>query len=428
MKKIIFILIALPMIGFGQGWEKTFTVEGNAEGYSVDQTLDGGYIVTGRTYDTSYNVSVLLLKTDGNGIEQWSQTFSTSGDGVGLSVKQTTDGGYIVTGSMMDTINSIDSLFLLKTDMNGTEQWFYNYLGTGTAVDNVGRSVSQTTDGGYIVIGRIGGNTNYAYLLKTDVNGMKQWSQTFIGDGNTGGASTEQTTDGGYIVTGYTSSGIPGYHNLYLLKTNMFGVEQWSQTFTRTFGWYTGGHSVEQTTDGGYIITGTTGSPINNHNDSLYLLKTDVNGIEQWARTFADNGNTYGNSVQQTVNGEYVIAGTTSDSLYLLKIDGVGNKLWSQNFVGNFYAEGKSVKQTTDGGYVITGVTLDISTGEGCVYLVKTDGNGNITSTFNISTPNSNRKLETIVDILGRETKPKSNTPFIEIYDDGSAEKKLIVE
>jgi hypothetical protein len=101
---------------------------------------------------------------------------------------------------------------------------------------------------------------------------------------------------------------------------------------------------------------------------------------------------------------------------------------WEKTFGGNDEEDGKSVQQTSDGGYIICGKTQSFGNGDGDVYLIKTDGNGNITSTFNIPTPSSNRKLVKVVDVLGRETKPQTNTPFIEVYDDGSTEKKIVVE
>jgi hypothetical protein len=86
-----------------------------------------------------------------------------------------------------------------------------------------------------------------------------------------------------------------------------------------------------------------------------------------------------------------------------------------------------SVRQTTDGGYIMTGATNSIGDGLGDVYLIKTDGSGNVTSTFNIPI-NPNRKLQKTVDILGKQTKPQTNTPFIEIYDDGTLEKRIVIE
>ena len=120
--------------------------------------------------------------------------------------------------------------------------------------------------------------------------------------------------------------------------------------------------------------------------------------------------------------------GNGNRNVLLIKTDGNGDSLWTKTFDGQGNGEGKSIQQTTDGGYIICGNTRTSGGGDFNVYLIKTDGNGNITSTINIPTPSSNKKLEKVVDILGRETKPQTNTPLFEIYDDGTIEKKMIIE
>jgi len=180
------------------------------------------------------------------------------------------------------------------------------------------------------------------------------------------------------------------YSDVYLIKTDSSGIEQWNKRFGES--WYNdGGYSVQQTTDGGYIITGYTYS-FGNGSSDVYLIKTDGNGTEQWSQTFGGASSDYGTSVQQTTDGGY------------------------------------SVQQTTDGGYIIAGYTESFGNGDDeDVYLIKTDGNGNVTSEFTIPI-NPNRKLEKVVDILGRDINPEKNKPFIEIYNDGTVEKKMIIE
>ena len=193
------------------------------------------------------------------------------------------------------------------------------------------------------------------------------------------------------------------------------------------------GSSVQQTNDGGYIILGYTNS-LANLNRDVYLIKTDEFGVEQWTKTFGGTDDDRGSSVQQTTDGGYIITGGTesfgngSSYVYLIKTDEFGVEQWSKTFGGaNIIEEGGSVQQTTDGGYIITGYKYSISVGNMDVYLIKTDGNGNVTSTFNIPI-NPNRKLEKTVDILGKQTKSQTNTPFIEIYDDGTVEKRIVIE
>ena len=420
MKKLLLILLCLPMIGFGQGWQQTYEGFGGATiqmGYSVQQTTDGGYIITGFSIDTTGSY-IYLIKTDGNGIEQWSKTFGEV-ESYGLSVQQTTDGGYIITGQTYSIGNGSYDVYLIKTDGSGIEQWSKTFGGTSS---DGGSSVQQTTDGGYIVTGE---NSNGVCLIKTDGNGIEQWNQTF---GGYKGNSVQQTTDGGYIVTGQNSN------DVCLIKTDGNGIEQWSKTFGGTSS--DRGSSVQQTTDGGYIITGFTES-FGNGGSDVYLIKTDGNGIEQWSKTFGGANWDSGNSVQQTTDGGYVITGRFEEifeepDVYLIKTDGNGIEQWSQNigrtlgFGIDVSDEGFSVQQTTDGGYIITGFTIGFTSGYD-VYLIKTDGNGNVTSTFNIPI-NPNRKLQKTVDILGKETKPKTNTPLIEIYDDGTVEKRIVIE
>ena len=196
---------------------------------------------------------------------------------------------------------------------------------------------------------------------------------------------------------------------------------------------------MQQTTDGGYIICGETNSFTAFGETDVYLIKTDNNGVEQWYQTYGWMYNDLGHSVQQTADGGYIICGSKNTppnasgvdipvKVYLIKTDANGTEQWSQLFGGGApFSAGNSVQQTTDGGYIVCGWIYVTECSPSEVYLIKTDGSGNVTSTFNISI-NPNRKLEKVVDISGKQTKPQTNTPFIEIYDDGTVEKKIIIE
>jgi hypothetical protein len=321
----------------------------------------------------------------------WTTSFA---NGMGNSVQQTTDGGYIIAGSSMDYYN--DAL-LIKTDSQGEEVWIQTFDGD---LYDYARSVQQTSDGGYIVTGTkylgLGGyyeDDNFqVWLLKTDSNGNETWNHTFGVDSSltdgvmtySAGYSVQQTSDGGYIITGYTNAAIVenyGYadtvatsdYNLLLIKTDSNGNETWFKLFggtTENEGDQEG-RSVQQTTDGGYIIAGISGSY---YDTGIWLLKTDSNGNETWNQTINGLFQEFG-SVQQTSDGGYIITGTSANNnTLLLKTDSNGNETWNQTFGGDF-SEGHSGQQTTDGGYVITGYVGGYNTAD--VLLIKADSNGN---------------------------------------------------
>ena len=392
MKHLYIILLVLPLIGFGQGWEQTFSgsVLSDCEGNSVQQTSDGGYIVCGGISNfEGFGNQVYLIKVDELGEEEWSQTFGGTDSDWGDSVQQTTDGGYIITGHTTSFGNGDQDVYLIKTDENGDEEWFQTY---GGIYDDWSRSVQQTSDGGYVITGSTssfenGSGSRDVYLIKTDGNGDEEWFQTY-GD-------TEK--------------------------------DDWSR-------------SVQQTSDGGYVITGHTtsfegGEPLGEFD--VYLIKTDNNGNEEWFQTFGENGQDAGYSVQQTTDEGYVITGYTylsgggGQDVYLIKTDGNGNEEWFQTFgVIDSSDSGHSVQQTSDGGYIIAGYTVSWFEGDYKIYLIKTDSAGNVetTSTIELPKPTSKRELIKTTNILGQENTTIKNQPMIEIYDDGSVEKKYIIE
>jgi hypothetical protein len=271
--------------------------------------------------------------------------------------------------------------YLIKTDLEGNELWSKTFGGSGP---EFGYSVQQTTDGGYILVGEtssFGAGASDVYLIKTDADGNELWSRTFGGGGYQWGHSVQQTTDGGYIIVGSTDNGVDP--DVYLLRTDVGGNELWSKTFGGSD--YQQGWSVQQTSDGGYIIVGE--ASIWGEGTYVYFIKTDVDGKELWSKTFrrgcCDYGASYGVSVRQTTDGGYIIVGGTDScdpagipDVYLVKTDADGNELWSKTFGGSGSEGGYSVQQTTDGGYILVGLTQ--RTDDSDVYLIKTNAEGNV--------------------------------------------------
>ena len=371
-KKLIFFAAIMLSIfpwrtySFGDEWSKTFGGSGYEIGRSVQQTSDGGFIISGDT--NSFGAGdddVYLIKTDGDGNEQWGKTFDLGGSDRGRSVQQTTDGGFVIAGSIADA-----DAFLLKTNGNGIEQWRKTFGGSNV---DWADSVQQTADGGFIIVGgtnSFGAVNDDVYLIKTDGNGNELWYKTFGGTGDDSGNSVQQTADGGFIITGYTDSFGYGKY-VYLIKTDAAGNEEWGKTFEGG----NEGNSVRQTSDGGFIIVGEE-PPIDSGYDNIYLIKTDGEGNEQWRKSFGGDNGEYGSSVEQTSDGGFIIAGLTASfgepngDVYLIKTDADGNEEWNKTFGGNEVDWGRSVQQTADGGFIIAGFTRSFGAGDHDVYLI----------------------------------------------------------
>ncbi len=301
-------------------------------GFSVDLTSDGGYIIAGDAADyindTLY-IYLYLVKTNAIGDTLWRKIYATSGQYDGAwSVKQTPDGGYIIAGDAAPGGSGSDyQLWLLRTDANGDTLWTNLYGGNNW--DN-GYSVDLTYEGGYIITGRADYTTGInqrskVYLIKTDAAGSAIFEEKYGGTNVDVGFSVKQTADSGFVVAGYTYSygpNTPDYSNIYLIKTDNDGIVQWEKTYGDTLTDI--GRGVEQTVDGGYIIVGETGVY---PTYDVYVVRTDANGDTLWTKTIAKPGEQMAYSVDLTLDGGYIIAGRTRPStatqydVWLIKLE-----------------------------------------------------------------------------------------------------------
>ena len=376
---ILFVLCAGTSLSRAQTtFQRTYGDAGPERGTSVQQTSDGGYIVVGSTGFAKFGTDVYLIKTNFSGDTLWTRTYGGTTYSVGTSVQQTSDGGYIVAGGS----GSFESggAYLVKTNSSGDTLWTRTYHATPNSHAN---SVQQTSDSGYIIAGYTGwnGGGTDVYLIKTNSSGDTLWTRTYGGAGDEQGMSVQQTSDGGYIVVGYTWSFGAGPSDFYLIKTSSSGDTLWTRAFGGTH--YEFGFSVQQTSDGGYIVAGQTYSFGAGPSD-VYLIKTNSSGDTLWTRTYGGVYQDGGTSVQQTSDGGYIVAGyytvfsgPFSSRSYLIKTNSSGDTLWTRTYGDTLGATASSVQQTSDGGYIVAGSsTLGYNNED--VYLIKTLGDGTV--------------------------------------------------
>jgi hypothetical protein len=356
-------------------WTETYGGTDYDIGYSVQQTSDGGYIVTGKALSFSAgHYDVGLLKTDSYGNLQWLKLFGETDEDCGNSVKQTTDGGYVVVGYTYSFGLGVSDLWLIKTDSNGNLVWSKTFGGTG---GDIGVSVQQISGTGYIIAGStnsFGAGQGDVWLIKTDFSGNEIWSKTFGGTDWDLGMSVTVTSDGGYVVTGNQSSISAGNTDVGLLKTDSDGNLLWFRAYGGVQ--EDGGNCVKETSDGGFIITGYTASFTAGGKD-VWLIKTDSEGIQEWSKSFGGAENDAGYSLVQSQDGGYIVAGVTnsfgagSTDIGLLKTDSLGNLIWITSIGGANADVATDIKLTSDGGYILTGFTDSFGAGLSDVWLVK---------------------------------------------------------
>ena len=347
--------------------ERTFGGSNEDVGQSVLQTSDGSYIIAGSTKsDSAGGYDAWLIKADREGSEIWNKTFGGPRDDRANSVQQSSDGGYIITGATRSSGAGGSDVWVIKTDKDGSKTWDKNI---GGQLDDEGSSIRQTADGGYIIAGKtrsVSSNGYYdALLIKIDKFGNEIWKKTFAGPLDDEADLALPTSDGGYIIVGATNSYGAGDYDVWMIKTDGEGNRVWDNAFggaqSERNPW-SDGWSAEQTDDGGYILTGSTRS-FGSGGYDIWAIKTDEAGNKVWDKTFGGPLDDEGDSVLKTGDGEYILAGSTSSygaggyDAWLIKMGRDGTKVWDKTYGGKLDDKIYSAQLINDGGYLISGIT-----------------------------------------------------------------------
>jgi len=381
-------------------WDKTFGGSNEDMGFSIIQTENGGYAVAGYTIlarekrkDTwraklgyielteDKRQDFWKIKLDKNGNMEWDEAFGEEGTDVARSIIQTEDGGYAVVGSIWTKYASKQDFWLIKLGENGNKEWDKTF---DEDENDIAYSLIQTEDRGYAIAGsaglRVWGETN-CWVIKLDAKGNIEWDSNFGGTGWDEIYSIIQTKDGSFITTGCVWSKGAGRGDVRVAKLNKRGNLVWDKTFGGSENDET--HSIIQTDDGGCAIAGFTASE-DTGDRNVWVIKLDKEGNQIWDKTIGGASEDWANSIVQTEDEGYMVAGWTKSigagktDVWIVKLDKRGNLVWDKTFGGSENDEAHSIIQTDDGGYAVAGWTKSKGAGNSDVWVIKLDENGNL--------------------------------------------------
>ena len=358
-------------------WTKKYGGSGDERAFCVHQTFDGGYIIAGHTESFGAGLDdCWLIKTDAAGDSVWAKTFGETDYDYCYDVQQTADSGYLLIGESSSFFHNLWCGLIIKTDVNGDTVWTRT---VGEGQFYFARSGLENPAGEIAFTGRTKASAagqEDLWFAKLDTSQNFDWNITLGGNNNDVGASLQQTKDGGFIIAGVTESFGAGNKDGWLIRADSLGDTVWTRTYGGTNSDWV--YDVKQTDDGGFIIAGATESfgHVNYYTDA-WMIRTDSNGDTVWAKTLGGPIHDHFLTVQQTLDGGFIFVGHLGydfnrGDVLLVKTDAGGDTLWTSTYGDNYWNYGRSVEQTDDGGYIIAGDYYDITTNSRDVWLIKT--------------------------------------------------------
>lgn len=386
MKRIIltgiFLFIFCASLTLNAQWARTYGGSDFDRAFFIQQTSDGGYVAAGYTASGGAGVSDFwVLKLSLAGVIEWQHTYGGSGDDVAYAVQETSDGGYIIAGNTNSFGAGESDYWILKLTSEGDVEWQFTYGGIG---DDTAYSIQETSDEGYIVAGYMhffGASTSDICILKLTSGGDIEWKHIYGGTGDDKAYSVQETSEGGYIIAGSTQYLSALDHDFWVLKLTSTGFFEWQRIY--------GGsgddvaYYIQETSDEGYIVAGDTDS-FGVNGSKLWVLKLTSIGDVEWERIYGGNDNDYLNCIQETSDGGYVVTGNTysfgagDSDILALKLSSAGDIEWQRTYGGSEEDVAYYIQQTSDGGYVAAGYTDSFGAGGSDFLVLKLFPDGDI--------------------------------------------------
>jgi hypothetical protein len=357
-------------------WEKMIIGEFDQFGSFIQQTVDGGYIVTGTTI-LKDSTEICVIKLDGSGEILWQKYYSKENINYGVAIYQTPDNGYMLFANITTKKKKSD-IYLIKINWEGLVLWDKTI---GEELDDRIYAVKPTKDEGFILCGQTDSFTNQkedAFLLKMDISGNVEWQKVFGKQGTDLAKDCIQTEDNGFAFIG-SSINNQGLLQIFMTKTDAQGNQIWQKSFGSKNNFV--GNSIVETPDKGFVLLAETDSF--SLFEGIYLMKIDTFGQVLWEKYYEGSESTIGYSIEKTNSGYYMIAGATNLSIddfldfsgnadaYFLFVDSYGNKVWDKILKGEKHDSLLKVIRTTDLGFMACGRSSSNEDGILAVYLVK---------------------------------------------------------
>ena len=292
---------------------------------SVRQTSDGGYVLAGAAYSLS-NFHGWVLKLDHEGSVQWSKTYGGPGSDYFSTKSQTKDGGYILTGNTESFGSSFHSSNgrVLRLDSAGDITWQEAFEGQDIYW------AEPTSDNGIILAGTVcvfGSTVQVAgaWVFKLDTNGNTVWQKAFEATANNQAHSLKETSDGGYVVAAHSTLGA------WILRLDPNGNLLWQKSYSEGYG--TIAISTSEASDKGFLIAGGAAQ-------GPWILKLDVKGNMVWQKTYGGPGSDSANVISES-GGGYLLKGTTDSfgaggrDVWIARLDASGDFIWQRTYIQN---------------------------------------------------------------------------------------------
>lgn len=376
-------------------WQKSLGGPDNENLSSIQQLVDGGYIMAGVSTSIGGDVTgnhgnndCWVVRLDNNGNILWQKSLGGSGNDAGISLHQTVNGELLIASSSNSTDGDVtgnhggNDYWVVKLDANGNILWQKSLGGSG---NDIPRSIYPTSDGGSIVAGSSTstdgdvtgnhGNSDY-WIVKLDIDGNIQWQKSLGGSGSEFANSIQQIYDGGYIIAGTSTSTDGdvtenhGNSDYWVVRLNYDGTLLWQKSIG------TSGHdtaySVQQTYEAGFVVAGVSPSGGEGSLPDYWIVKLNNNGILQWDKHLGGTGYDIAYTIRQTTNWDLIVGGWSASTngdvtgqhgqqdYWIARLDYYGNLKWQKCLGGSDIDSFNSLDLTEDGGLIAVGSSRSI--------------------------------------------------------------------